>query len=171
MGLETYYLPWEASGYILNIVTITFCIVFVFGVLINMSFTYFNMTFNYIIFCTLIHDLQLYNDFVCLYTYEFWLSLCKIVRSSIILLLPFLTLYIVNLVVSYMFFLFCFLLNMMSFQLQVLIIRFVYLDWSYYAVPSSEFIFNGWYETLTSLSHCDNSMHIDMMTSNFNYIL
>ena len=25
---------------------------------------------------------------VCLYTYEFWLSLCKIVRSSVILLLP-----------------------------------------------------------------------------------
>jgi hypothetical protein len=30
----------------------------------------------------------LLTDFVCLYTYEFWLSLCKIVRSSIILLLP-----------------------------------------------------------------------------------
>jgi hypothetical protein len=28
------------------------------------------------------------TDFVCLYTYEFWLSLCKIVRSSAILLLP-----------------------------------------------------------------------------------
>jgi hypothetical protein len=27
-------------------------------------------------------------DFVCLYTYEFLLSLCKIVRSSVILLLP-----------------------------------------------------------------------------------
>ena len=27
-------------------------------------------------------------DFVCLYTYEFWLSHCKIVRSSVILLLP-----------------------------------------------------------------------------------
>ena len=26
--------------------------------------------------------------FLCLYTYEFWLSLCKIVRSSVILLLP-----------------------------------------------------------------------------------
>jgi hypothetical protein len=26
--------------------------------------------------------------FVCLYNYEFWLSLCKIVRSSVILLLP-----------------------------------------------------------------------------------
>jgi len=31
------------------------------------------------------------TDFVCLYNYEFWLSLCKIVRSSVILLLPFLT--------------------------------------------------------------------------------
>jgi hypothetical protein len=28
------------------------------------------------------------TDFVCLYTYELWLSLCKIVRSSVILLLP-----------------------------------------------------------------------------------
>ena len=31
---------------------------------------------------------RLLTDFVCLYTYEFWLSLWKIVRSSIILLLP-----------------------------------------------------------------------------------
>jgi hypothetical protein len=31
---------------------------------------------------------RLSTDFVCLYTYEFWLSLCKIVRSSVILLLP-----------------------------------------------------------------------------------
>ena len=30
---------------------------------------------------------RLLTDFVCLYTYEFWLSLCKIVRSSVILLL------------------------------------------------------------------------------------
>jgi hypothetical protein len=30
----------------------------------------------------------LLTDFVCLYTYEFWLSLCKIVRRSVILLLP-----------------------------------------------------------------------------------
>jgi hypothetical protein len=28
------------------------------------------------------------TDFVCLYKYEFWPSLCKIVRSSVILLLP-----------------------------------------------------------------------------------
>jgi hypothetical protein len=31
---------------------------------------------------------RLLTDFVCLYTYEFLLSLCKIVRSSVILLLP-----------------------------------------------------------------------------------
>jgi hypothetical protein len=30
----------------------------------------------------------LLTDFVCLYNYEFLLSLCKIVRSSVILLLP-----------------------------------------------------------------------------------
>jgi hypothetical protein len=32
------------------------------------------------------HSFRLLTDFVCLYTYEFWLSLCKIVRSSVILL-------------------------------------------------------------------------------------
>ena len=31
---------------------------------------------------------RLLTDFVCLYTYGFWLSLCKIVRSSVILLVP-----------------------------------------------------------------------------------
>jgi hypothetical protein len=31
---------------------------------------------------------RLLTDFVCLNTYEFWLSLCKIVRSLVILLLP-----------------------------------------------------------------------------------
>jgi hypothetical protein len=30
---------------------------------------------------------RMLTDFVCLYNYEFWLSLCKIVRSSVILLL------------------------------------------------------------------------------------
>ena len=34
---------------------------------------------------------RLLTDFVCLYNYEFGLSLCKIVRSSVILLLPLLT--------------------------------------------------------------------------------
>ena len=33
------------------------------------------------------------TDFVCLYNYEFWLSPCKIVRSSVILLLPLLLIY------------------------------------------------------------------------------
>ena len=31
---------------------------------------------------------RLLTDFVCLYNYEFWFSLCKIVRRSVILLLP-----------------------------------------------------------------------------------
>jgi hypothetical protein len=31
---------------------------------------------------------RLLTDFFCLYNYEFWLSLCKIVQSSVILLLP-----------------------------------------------------------------------------------
>ena len=31
---------------------------------------------------------RLLTDFVCLYTYEFWLSLCKIARSSVIVVLP-----------------------------------------------------------------------------------
>jgi hypothetical protein len=34
------------------------------------------------------HVFRLLTDCVCLYTYEFWLSLWKIVRSSVILLLP-----------------------------------------------------------------------------------
>jgi hypothetical protein len=34
---------------------------------------------------------RLLTDFVCLYTYEFWFSLCKIARSSVILLLPLFT--------------------------------------------------------------------------------
>ena len=33
------------------------------------------------------HSFRLLTDFVCLYNYEVWLSLCKIVRSSVILLL------------------------------------------------------------------------------------
>jgi hypothetical protein len=38
---------------------------------------------------------RLLTDFVCLYNYEFWLSLCKIVRSSVILLLP-LSIYVIK---------------------------------------------------------------------------
>ena len=33
---------------------------------------------------------RLLTDFVCLYTYEFWLSLCKIARSSVICYYPYL---------------------------------------------------------------------------------
>ena len=60
--------------------------------------------------------LRLLTDFVCLYTYEFWLSLCKIVRSSVILLLPlfiydFVLLTIVSLFV--LFFL-CFLISIIG---------------------------------------------------------
>ena len=39
---------------------------------------------------------RLLTDFVCLYTYEFCLSLCKIVRSSVILLLPLFTITIIR---------------------------------------------------------------------------
>ena len=37
------------------------------------------------------HSFRLLTDFVCLYNYEFGLSLCKIVRSSVILVLPLLS--------------------------------------------------------------------------------
>ena len=37
---------------------------------------------------TIFRVFRLLSDFVSLYTYEFWLSFCKIVRSSVILLLP-----------------------------------------------------------------------------------
>jgi hypothetical protein len=36
---------------------------------------------------------RLLTDFVCLYNYEFWLSLWKIVRNSVILLLPLFIIY------------------------------------------------------------------------------
>jgi hypothetical protein len=39
----------------------------------------------------IIQNDRLLTDFVCLYNYEFGLSLCKIVRSSVILLLPLFT--------------------------------------------------------------------------------
>jgi hypothetical protein len=38
---------------------------------------------------------RLLTDFVCLYTYEFWLSICKIVRNSVNLLLPLLTSHVI----------------------------------------------------------------------------
>ena len=44
--------------------------------------------FHIILVFTVFTVFRLLNDFVCLYNYEFGLSLCKIVRSSVILLLP-----------------------------------------------------------------------------------
>ena len=41
---------------------------------------------------------RLLTDFVCLYNYEFGLSLCKIVRSSVILLLP---LFVIQCIIVY----------------------------------------------------------------------
>ena len=38
--------------------------------------------------CIVRHIFRVLTDFVCLYTYEFWLSLCSIVRSSLIFLFP-----------------------------------------------------------------------------------
>jgi hypothetical protein len=43
---------------------------------------------------------RLLTDFVCLYNYEFWLSLCKIVRSSVILLLPLFAPFLLTIVLS-----------------------------------------------------------------------
>ena len=44
---------------------------------------------------------RLLTDFVCLYNYEFWLSLCKIVRSSVMLLLPLLTTWFLNFICDF----------------------------------------------------------------------
>jgi hypothetical protein len=43
---------------------------------------------DFVFMNTVFRVFRLLTDFVCLYTYEFWLSLRKIVRSSVILLLP-----------------------------------------------------------------------------------
>jgi hypothetical protein len=49
-----------------------------------------NYIFSYLIMWLENYALYLYylTDFVCLYNYKFLLSLCKIARSSVILLLP-----------------------------------------------------------------------------------
>ena len=52
------------------------------------SFVYVAPKHHYI---TVFTVFRLLTDFVCLYTYEFCLSLWKIVRSSVILLLPLFT--------------------------------------------------------------------------------
>jgi hypothetical protein len=57
---------------------------------VNFPFIYSNMHMEYCHYG--FHSFRLLTDFVCLYNYEFWLSLCKIVRSSVILLLPLLIL-------------------------------------------------------------------------------
>jgi hypothetical protein len=57
----------------------------------NPSFIIFSAETEYISYqvrvITVFTVFRLLTDFVCLYTYEFWLSLCKIVRNSVILLL------------------------------------------------------------------------------------
>ena len=50
--------------------------------------TYAEKEIRYIQYGSLLLFHLLLTDFVCLYNYEFGLSLCKIVRSSVILLLP-----------------------------------------------------------------------------------
>ena len=49
--------------------------------ILHVFFTYF----------TVFTVFRLLTDFICFYNYDFWLSLCKIVRSSVILLLPLFT--------------------------------------------------------------------------------
>ena len=46
--------------------------------------------------------IRLLTDFVCLYNYEFGLSLCKIVRSSVILLLPLFIIYLVKYTINWL---------------------------------------------------------------------
>jgi hypothetical protein len=57
---------------------------------VNFPFIYSNMHMEYCHYG--FQSFPVVDWFVCLYNYEFWLSLCKIVRSSVILLLPLLTL-------------------------------------------------------------------------------
>jgi hypothetical protein len=46
--------------------------------------------------------IRLLTDFVCLYNYEFGLSLCKIVGSSVILLLPLFIIYLVKYTINWL---------------------------------------------------------------------
>ena len=59
------------------------------------------------------------TDFVCSYTYEFWLSLCKIARSSVILLLP-------------------------LFSIQRTVFRARFRIWSFFVWPVFCFSFDWW---------------------------
>ena len=68
---------------------VVFCrLLFVFWLLYCMSLFYFRFLITQVRVITVFTVFRLLTDFVCLYTYEFWLSLCKIARSSVILLLP-----------------------------------------------------------------------------------
>jgi hypothetical protein len=46
-----------------------------------------SLQFVFGLYITVFPVFRLLPDFVCLYTYVFWLSLCKIVQSSVILFL------------------------------------------------------------------------------------
>ena len=56
--------------------------------MVNISCPYYIHRWNLNRIVSVFTVFRLLTDFVCLYNYEFWLSLCKIVRSSVILLLP-----------------------------------------------------------------------------------
>jgi hypothetical protein len=60
-------------------------------------------------FITVFTVFRLLTDFVCLYTYELWFSLCKIVRSWVILLLPLFNGYTIALFIFMLLFIFVFL--------------------------------------------------------------
>ena len=80
--LWSYFFEWKLTSQVIII-----------PVLITLNLVWFNPPFLWICLyqvrvITVFTVFRLLTDFVCLYTYEFWLSLCKIVRSSIILLLP-----------------------------------------------------------------------------------
>jgi hypothetical protein len=54
--------------------------------------SHFNLLFFHIFYViTVFTVFQLLTDFFCKNIYEFWLSLCKTVRSSLIVLLPLFT--------------------------------------------------------------------------------
>ena len=55
---------------------------------IRLIYTMFIQKWYQVRVITVFAVFRLLTDFVCLYNYEFWLSLCKIVPSSVILLLP-----------------------------------------------------------------------------------
>ena len=59
----------------------------------NVLYFFATLVVVVVVVITVFTVFRLLTDFVCLYTYAFWLSLCKIVRSSVILLLPLITIY------------------------------------------------------------------------------